>query len=277
MKKRCKIKPVEFVGRLVIWIYAFILTIPLLFVLITSFKTEQERVLNPIGVSLKPTLENFARAWTEGNLLQASVNSVIITVCTTALGMVSIILVSFCLNRIRDTKVGIGIYTYILTSMFIPGVGTVTVLTLRRNLGLYNNLHGEIFSGAFGLATAVFLTVGFLRTIPRDLEEAAMLDGANDFQVCTHVIVPVIKPVLLTIMIQSFTGLWNNTLGPMLTLRDEKLYTIPMALMINFSNEISVDYTTTFAGVIMTCIPIVIIYWKCQKHFLSALAGSVKG
>ena len=276
-KKHSKIRTMEFSGKMIVWIYAIILTVPLFFILVTAFKTEEERVINPIGLPEQTTLESFMRAWTEGNLLQASVNSIVISVAATFLVICNIVLISFCLNRIRDTKIGNIIYMYILASMFIPGVGTVTTLVMRRNLGLYNNLFGEIFCGALGIATGVFLVSGFLRTIPKDLEEAAMLDGANDFQICTKVIVPVITPALVTIMIQSFTAQWNNVLGAMLTLRDEKLYTIPMALMINFSNEVSTEYATTFAGVVLTCIPIIMVYWKCQKHFLSAMAGSVKG
>ena len=166
---------------------------------------------------------------------------------------------------------------YFLAAMFIPNVGTVTTLLLRRNLGLYNNLFGEIFCGAIGITTGVFIVSGFLRTIPRDLEEAAMLDGANDWQICTKVITPVIMPSLSAMGILHFTTTWNGALGPMLTLRDEKLFTIPMSLLINFTNEYSVEYTTMFAGVLITCIPIVIVFVKAQDQFMSAMAGSVKG
>lgn len=276
-KRKFRLRPMELLGKLCVFAYAVALTVPLYFVLITAFKTEQERVVNPIGLPIKATLESFARAWTEGNLFRASINSITISFGTTILLLCNIVLVSYCINRIRDTRIGVVIYMYILSSMFIPGVGTVTRLVLRRDLGLYNNLWGEIFCGALGIATGVFLTTGFLRTIPRDLEEAAMLDGATDTQICVKVIVPVIRPALVTVAIQAFTGTWNDVLGAMLTLRSEKLYTIPMALMLNFSNEISVNYSITFAGVVMTCIPIIIVYCKCQKYFVSAMAGSVKG
>ena len=148
---------------------------------------------------------------------------------------------------------------------------------LRRRLGLYNNLIGEIICGSIGITTAIFIVTGFLRTIPRDLEEAATLDGANDRQICAKVIVPLIKPSLGTVGILHFTNIWNSALGPMLTLRNEKLYTIPMALLINFSREFSVEYTTMFAGALITCIPVIIIYVKGQKYFVSAMAGAVKG
>lgn len=276
-KRRVKFKPFQALGDLIIYAYALLITVPFFFAIVTAFKSEAERVINPIGLPASFNFDNFVTAWVEGNLLVATKNSVIIAVCSTALLLANTVLVSFCLNRIRDTKIGTFLYVVFLAGMFIPGVGTATGLMLRRDLGLYNNLWGEILTGAIGLTTGLFLVSGFLRTIPHELEEAAMIDGASDFQICTKVIVPVITPALVTVGILAFTGKWNNAMGPMLTLRDEKLFTIPMALLLNFSNEVSVKYTTLFAGVILTAIPLVIVYCKCQKYFVSALAGSVKG
>ena len=276
-KKKIVVKPLDVLENLIVGIYALILTVPLYFALVTAFKSEGERILNPIGLPKSLSFQNFITAWTEGNLLMAAKNSIIVAGGTTVLLLLNVILVSYCLNRIRDTKIGVALYMLVLSAMFIPGVGSVTSLMLRRSLGLYNNLWGEIICGAAGITTGVFLVSGFLRTIPHDLEEAAMLDGASDLQICFKVIVPVVRPSLVTVGILAFRGCWNNALGPMLTLRDEKLYTIPMALLLNFTKEYSVDYTTLFAGVIMTAIPLIIVYCKCQKYFVSALAGSVKG
>ena len=264
-------------GNLVVYIYAIILTAPLLFAVMTAFKSEPERVINPVGLPQNPNFDNFVRAWVEGNLLTAAKNSIIISCGSTILLLINITLVSYCLNRIRNTKIGAVLLMILVVGMFIPKVGTVTGLMLRRATGLYNSRLGEIIANSIGISMGVFLVTGFLRTIPRDLEEAAMIDGASDFQICTKVIVPVILPSLMSVGILSFTGAWNNALGAMLTLRDEKLYTIPMSLLLNFTNEYSVEYSTLFAGVIMTCIPLVVVYCKCQKYFVSALAGSVKG
>lgn len=276
-KQRPKGNVAGILGNLSVYAYAVILTVPLFFAVITAFKTEQERVVNPIGLPESLNVSNFIRAWTEGNLLSASKNSIIISCGATLLLLLNVTLVSYCLNRIRDTKLGIVLLMIFLCGMFIPKVGGVTGLMLRRSLGLYNNLWGEIISGGVGISMGTFLVTGFLRTIPRDLEEAAMIDGASDVQICFKVIVPVIRPALVSVGILAFTGNWNNALGAMLTLRNERLYTIPMALLLNFTSEYSMEYTTLFAGVILTCIPVVIVYCKCQKYFVTALAGSVKG
>lgn len=281
MKRKRNIKialhPLNLAGKSIVYLYALILIVPLSFAIITAFKTGTERVLDPLGLPATLRFDNFITAWEKGNLLNAIKNSVIISFTTVALQIASIIFVTFHLDAIRDTKVGNGIYMVIISSMVIPSVSGVTSLMMRREMGLYNNLIGEILCGATGIAFGIFVASGFLRTIPRELQEAAMIDGATDFQIMTRVITPVIKPALVSVGILNFTGSWNNTTGVLITLRDKDLYTIPMTLLLNFTQQVSVQYEIVFAGVIMTSIPLIVAYCYCQKFFVTALAGSVKG
>ena len=281
MKRKRNIKialhPLNLAGKSIVYLYALILIVPLSFAIITAFKTGTERVLDPLGLPATLRFDNFITAWEKGNLLNAIKNSVIISFTTVALQIASIIFVTFHLDAIRDTKVGNGIYMVIISSMVIPSVSGVTSLMMRREMGLYNNLIGEILCGATGIAFGIFVASGFLRTIPRELQEAAMIDGASDFQIMTRVITPVIKPALVSVGILNFTGSWNNTTGVLITLRDKDLYTIPMTLLLNFTQQVSVQYEIVFAGVIMTSIPLIVAYCYCQKFFVTALAGSVKG
>lgn len=280
-KRKRKLKsafhPLNLTGKTIVYLYTLILIIPLSFAILTAFKTGTERVLDPLGLPAELRFDNFVTAWEKGNLINAIKNSVIISFSTLALQIASIIFVTFHLDAIRDTKIGNAIYMIIISSMVIPSVSGVTSLMMRRQMGLYNNLIGEILCGATGIAFGVFVASGFLRTIPRELQEAAMIDGASDFQIMTRVITPVIKPALVSVGILNFTGCWNNTTGVMITLRDKDLYTIPMALLLNFTQQVSVQYEIVFAGVIMTSIPLIIAYCYCQKFFVTALAGSVKG
>ena len=276
-KSKRRIHPLNLAGKSIVYIYTLILIVPLAFAILTAFKTGTERVLDPLGLPTELRFDNFVTAWEKGNLINAIKNSVIISFSTLALQIASIIFVTFHLDAIRDTKIGNAIYMVIISSMVIPSVSGVTSLMMRRQMGLYNNLIGEILCGATGIAFGVFVASGFLRTIPRELQEAAMIDGATDFQIMTRVITPVIKPALVSVGILNFTGCWNNTTGVMITLRDKDLYTIPMALLLNFTQQVSVQYEIVFAGVIMTSIPLIVAYCYCQKFFVTALAGSVKG
>lgn len=276
-KKRISINPLNLSGKLIVWIYALIVTVPLGFAVITAFKTEHERVINPLGLPEKLQWGNFVEAWKVGNFLRAGWNSIIIATGMTVLGLFFTIVVAYSLDRIRSTKIGTFLYFVVLCAMFIPGVGTATGLMLRRSLGLYNNYWGEIFVGSLNITMGVFLISGTLRTMPGELHEAASIDGASDTRICFQIITPVIKPVLVTIAILLFRGSWNNCLGPMLTLRDEKLYTLPMTLYLNFTDGQATIYTTMFAGVLITSIPVIIIFLLCQDQFMNSLTGGVKG
>ena len=276
-RKRFKVQPFSCFGKLVVLLYFLALTVPLSFAIVTSLKTEQERLVNPIGFPKDLTLANFAEALEVGNLLNAFKNSLVIAGCSVFINLIFCIIVSYALNRIRGYKVGQFLYMFILFEMFIPSVGTATGLMLRRQLGLYNNLHGEIIAGAFGLSMTVFMISSFLRTFPAELEEAAILDGASDTVICFNIVTPLIKPIIVSMAILNFKDKWNNALGPMLTLRDEKLYTLPMTLLLKFTKGTTIVYTTMFAGVIIAAIPVVVLYCMCQKQFTNALAGSLKG
>lgn len=277
MKLRAALHPLNITGKIFVYAYALILIIPLAFAILTAFKTQAEVTLNPIGLPESFNFDNFVTAWEMGDLLNASKNSIIITCTTMVLQMAGIIFATFHLDCIRDTKVGTFLYMLLISSMFIPNVCGVTSLMLRRNLGLYNNLIGEIICGSTLNAFGVFIVSGFVRTLPRELREAAKIDGASDFYYVTRIMCPLVKPALLTVGIFNFTSMWNNALGAMLTLRDRELWTIPMALILNFTEQYSVRHEVMFAGVILTSIPLVIAYCLCQKHFVSALTGSVKG
>lgn len=269
--------PLNITGKVIVYLYAAVLLIPLAFVILTAFKTGTERIVDPLGIPEMLRFDNFITAWRDGNLLNAWKNSVWIAVCTTFLQLAGVVFVTFHLDAIRDTKIGNFLYMLIISTMFIPSVSGVTSLMLRRNLGLYNNLWGEILCGATGITYGVFVVSGFLRTLPGELQEAAKIDGASDFRIMTSILVPVLKPALVTVGILGFTGTWNNTTGVLLTLRDKDLYTIPMTLLLNFTGQVSVQYEIVFAGVILTSIPLIVIYCFCQKYFVSAMAGSVKG
>lgn len=271
------VNPLNLTGKIFVYVYALILIIPLAFALITAFKTRAELTLNPIGLPEAFSFDNFITAWVDGELLNATKNSVIITGVSLLIQTATIIFATFHLDCIRDTKVGTFMYMLLISSMFIPSVCGVTSLALRRRLGLYNNLLGEIICGSTLSAFGVFIVSGAVRSLPKEMREAAQMDGAGDFYYMTKIMTPLVKPAITTVALLNFTSKWNDSLGAILTLRDEKLWTIPMSLLLNFKGQYSVRHEIMFAGLIMTSIPLIIAYCTCQKHFVEALAGGVKG
>lgn len=265
-------------GKLLVYLYALIVIVPLYFVVVTAFKNMQEIISNPFGLPTTLHWENFTEAWVQGNLASAYLNSLLVGVLGTIMQMLMAIIVSFCLYRTQHKKLGAILYVIVMLTMFIPGTGWVSLLSLYQDLGLYNSIWGVILNSGTGrLAFNMFILVGAMRSVPHELEEAATLDGCNDWQFIFRVQLPCIKPSVISIGIFSFTTIWNSLMIPMLLLRDKASYTLPLALKYFIPSEGSVAYNYVFAGIIISGLPLVIAYLLCQKHFVAALTGSVKG
>ena len=264
-------------GKLLVYLYAVVVLVPLYFVIITAFKTGTEITLHPLALPECFMWSNVRDAFVQGGLLQAMGNSVLTAVTGVLMLMFNAVVLSFCIHRLRNHKLGTLLYVIILMGLFIPKVGFVSQIILYRRLQIYDTPWAIILGAAVGnIPFSVFIIAGFLRTVPHELEEAAELDGCNDFQLLFRVMVPIIKPALLTIGIFSFTGTWNSVTGPLLFIRSKELFTIPMALL-TFNSTYSTQYELLFAGILVTGLPLVIAYLFCQKYFAQALTGSVKG
>lgn len=266
------------IGRAVVWLYALVLLIPLYFVIVTAFKTGAEITMNPLGLPEKLQWVNFINAFQEGNIFRAALNSIVTSVIGVGMLLINAIFLSFCCHRLRNYKIGTILYMVILAGLFIPKVGFVSQVILYRRLHIYDTPWAIILGAAVGnIPFSVFIIAGFLRTIPHELEEAAELDGCNDLQLLFRIMAPIIKPALVTVGIFSFCGTWNSVTGPLLYIRSEEFYTIPMTLLLNFTSTFTTKYELLFAGVLATTLPVVIIYIFCQKQIVEALGGSVKG
>lgn len=264
-------------GRLLVYLYAVVVLVPLYFVIITAFKTGTEITLHPLALPECIMWSNVRDAFVQGSLLQAMGNSILTAVTGVLMLMLNAVVLSFCIHRLRNRKLGTLLYVIILMGLFIPKVGFVSQIMLYRQLHIYDTPWSIILGAAVGnIPFSVFIIAGFLRTVPHELEEAAELDGCNDFQLLFRIMVPIIKPALVTIGIFSFTGTWNSVTGPLLFIRSKELFTIPMALL-TFNSTYSTQYELLFAGILVTGLPLVIAYLFCQKYFAQALTGSVKG
>lgn len=264
-------------GKTAIYLYALFLIVPLYFILITALKSPQEITLNPLGLPESIRWENFSEALVQGKMLRYGFNSVVIAVFGIALSMFNIIMITFCLYKLQNTTIGKILYSLVILGMFIPGVGWVSTLKMYQALGLYNKTIGVIIANGFSsIPFGVFIVYGFMKTLPRELEEAAYIDGCTDFGVLRHILIPLIKPALITVGIFNFVANWNNLLTPLLLLNDSSKYTLPIG-MLAFRGTYSVDYNLVFAAVIIAGAPLVLLYLRFQKHFVDSLTGSVKG
>lgn len=264
-------------GNIFIGFYSLFVLVPIYFIIATSLKSTGDVYSKPLGFPLKPVFRNFVDAFTVGRIGQSFLNSLIVTCFTIIISIIVTILLSYGIYKMFHKKVGMIVYSFIMFGLMIAPVGFVNMIILYQKMNLYDNLIGVFLHlAAASIPFSVFLLFGQFRSIPKDLQDAATIDGCNNMQTLMHIFVPLSIPTITTVLILDLLVGWNSLLGPLLLLRSEKLATIPMGLLA-FKGTWDVKYNLLFAGIIITAIPIIILFIKFQKNFVESLAGSMKG
>ncbi len=266
------------VGRIILlFIYSLFLIFPFYMVLVTSIKPGNEIYVNPTGLPSRIVLENFVEAFKQADIWRLMLNSIFVTATSVIIIIFLNVLCSYGIYKLFNKKIGVFIYAIIMMGLMVPMLGYVSIILLYMKIHLYDNLLAVIIANVAGsVPLSVFLILGFLRTIPRELEEAAYIDGCSDIQSLWYVLVPVIRPVIATVAIFFSLTSWNNLLLPLLLIRNPKLYTIPLGLLI-FKGNYQTQYNLLFAAAIVTSIPILILFLAFQDNFVESLSGSIKG
>lgn len=251
--------------------------IPILSILNVAFKSKGEFLLNPTTIVQAPILTNFTTAWNQANMGRAFVNSIILSFF---IPMGICILSTFAAFPIcrKHFKGADWIRSLFLLSLFLPvTAGLIPKIMMFRALNLMNHLHGLIIAGWAGIALPVLILDGYLKSIPRDLDEAAVIDGCGYLKYIVKVIFPLAKPVMATVLIITTLGAWNDFMGPFIFLTEPSKRPLSTALYM-FVGTYSTDYTVMCAGVIIATAPIVISYVLLQRFVIAGVvSGAVKG
>ncbi|WDR00578.1 carbohydrate ABC transporter permease [Devosia sp. J2-20] len=249
---------------------------PVFFAINNALKTSKSYILDRFGLATAPTFDNFVQAWTRSNLDTYFLNSVIVTVGAVALLLVVSSLAGFALAVLRFPMRKL-IFIVILASLMIP-VQVVLVPFYKTiiGLGLLNTHVGLIISyTAFFLPFSVYLMTAFYSGLPRELVEAARIDGAKLIQVWWHVMLPMGKPALITLGILNTLYCWNDVLISLLVLQDKRTLMVGIAAL---RGEYTTNVPLLSAGIVLAAAPIVIIYIIFQRQIVSGIAvGAVKG
>ncbi len=278
MMMRKKITPVQLVMYVILALLAFVFVYPFLWMLSASFKTQSEFFAS--GLSLIPEsfkLDNFVRAWNNANFAVYFRNSIIVTLSVVAIVLLATSLAGYVLGRYAfpGKKLIMGIF---LASTTIPLVFTmIPVYELLKNIGLSQNLLGLILAESGG-GHVIFLMLfsSYYATIPKEMEEAATIDGAGFFQTYAKVMFPLAKPIMVTVVIMQFIWTWNSFLLPLIiTLNNPKIRTLAVGLYA-LRGENVVDWTGIAAGASIAIVPVVVIFIALQKYFVDGIAGAVK-
>jgi multiple sugar transport system permease protein len=273
-KRLAKAAPLQLLltGAAIVWIFPFIWMIS------SSFKTNREFLAG--GLNLWPSafrLDNYARAWEVGNFSQYFQNSLLVASATVVVVVIVSALTGYALARVRFPGKRPLIVLYAAT-LFIPkGYTIIPVYQLIRELGLLNTLPGLILAEV-GAAPVLFalLFMAHFASIPKELDEAAELDGASFGQTFLHVMLPLAKPMIATTVVLQFMWTWNSFFTPLvLTLNEPDLRTLTVG-MYSFVGEYNADWTGLTAAALISIVPILILFLALQRYFIAGLTGSVK-
>jgi raffinose/stachyose/melibiose transport system permease protein len=258
---------------LVVFFIAFLYIFPLLYLLNVSVKSPSDYLFQPSGLAKGIDLTNYTRAWVQGNFAQYLGNSLLYTLVSTAISVTLSLFAAFPIAR-GYVKWGSFWYVFFLAAVFLPSP-LIPQFQLMLHLGLYNTQIGYILLNS-GVGLGPFLIVGYLRSVPKELDEAACIDGCGYFRFIFTMIVPLIKPILVTVFLLGAINVWNDIIGPTIYLADDSLYPVSLGLF-SFYGQYQNQWTVLAAGIILVAAPLVILYIFLQRYFMDgALAGAFK-
>ena len=268
----------RFGQRVLVAIYALLIGLPIILVFMTSLKTTQDFYLNPIGLPEAIVFDNYVRMFQQNNLMVYFKNSVIVTASTMVLVLFFASLISYVVMRTSGWK-SAALYGFFVVGMMLPAqVNMIPLYGVVDRLGLLNKLSGLILvSTTAFLPVAVFIIGGFMKTLSKDMIEAASIDGASEWHMYTRIALPLSAPSLATAAIFVFVMVWNDLLYPLLFITSRANKTLPLALL-DFRGEYFTNYPMIFAGVLLASVPVVVTYIFLQKYFVAGMtAGASKG
>lgn len=252
---------------------AVISLFPFLWMLSSSLKTNDILFRFPIEwLPGDPQWENYHRVWEGTNFLRAYGNTLFVASVATGGMVITSLFAAYSFSKLRYKGRDMLFLLYLSVLMIPWHAIMVPQFIIMKKLSLMNSLWGLVVLHSFN-PFGVFLLRQFFLGIPGELSEAARIDGCSDFQILFRVIVPLSKAAIASLVIFSFLGEWNDYLGPLIYLSNEKLNTIQLALK-NFQSLFSMDYVLTFAGTVCSLVPIVALYVFCQKYFTEGIAFS---
>jgi len=252
--------------------------VPFLWVIVSSLKSNAEIFQSPFSLPRAWRFSNYVSAWVDGHFGTYFFNSLGIAIPTTVLVLACGSLAGFAFARLRFW--GNTVLFYVFLSSLAISTNSIMIPLFHRiyNAGLVDSWWGVVLpTVASHIPMASFLMRSFFRSLPGELEDAARIDGCNNFGVYWHIMLPLARGALFGLGIFAFMDSWNAFLVPLLVLRSDAIRTIPLGLIV-FQSQYLSEYSILFAGVVISFIPTLLVYFAFQRHFeRGIMIGSVKG
>jgi raffinose/stachyose/melibiose transport system permease protein len=278
-KLSLKVKNRIFQTGVLIWfsLFALVIIYPILWLGLSGLKSNAEFFLNTWSLPEKWLWQNYRAAWDAG-IGQFFLNSVFITVVSVVTVLLLGSMAAFGLSRFQFKGQNILLVIILSGLMLAPQVSLIPLYKLLQAIGLYNTYWALILPYvAFQLPFSIFLMRSYFLSIPKELEESAIIDGCNSWKVYRHIIVPMGKPIIASCALLTGMNVWNEFMFALVFVEDSALRTIPVGLM-NLRSQLNTNFGIQLAGLAISALPMIIAYIIFQKQFVRGLsAGSVKG
>lgn len=247
--------------------------LPALWMISASFMASGEAsTFPPKLLPSKITFEHYVTLFTRLNLWRYLINSLIISISVTGISLFFNSMAGYAFAKYRFPGRD-RLFRFLVSEMVIPAqVTTLPLFLMLNKIGLINTYAGVIVVG-MSTIYGIFLMRQFALSIPDSFIEAARMDGSSDFRIYWSVILPLCKPILITLAIFTFMGTWNDFLWPLIVLTDDSMYTLPVALA-NLTGEHVQDTELMMAGAVITIMPVLIVFIALQKYYISGIMSA---
>ena len=271
MSKKSKIVIYILLGLVAIYFLA-----PFIYMLFSAFKTEGEAIAYP--PKLLPAewhFENFINAWKSQPFGTYLWNSILVTVLTTVGQVLSCSLVAYGFARFQS-RMSKFLFMVLLGTMMLPTqVTLIPQYLLFYKMGMVDTIWPLVIpSWLGGGAFNIFLFIQFFRTLPKELDEAAKIDGANSLQIFTRILLPAVKPVMLAVLVMALVFNWNDFFNPLIYLNSNEKFTIAIGLQFFKGSQGNVQVGQMMAMALFSLLPVLIVFGTCQKYFIQGIKMS---
>ena len=260
--------------------WAVTVIFPMIWMIYSSFKTDQELFFSPWAAPVELQWDHFARAWTKAHVGDYLLNTLIVVVPALLLTLIISAMAAFVLARFEFVGRRFLFYMFLSGMLFPVFLALVPLFNLVNQLKMLNTFHGLIIVYiAYSLPFTIFFLTGFFKTLPTEIEESAIMDGANPYQVFFKVMLPMASPGLISMGIFNFLGMWNQYVLPLVLISDESKYMLPQGLaFMLFKQFYENDWSALFAALTIIIVPTLILYITFQKQIQDDITtGALKG
>jgi len=259
-----------------VFLFGVIYLIPFLYAVISSLKTMEELYMNPLSLPKVVAFENYIRIWTETRLPTAFLNSTLISALSIVLTLIASAPAAYSLTRWRF-KGDRFLFSFIALGLMVPWPAFMfAILTIMRNLGLMNNLFSAvILYAAFNMPFSLMVLTAFFKSIPKEYQESAIIDGASEVEILRRIYLPLSTPIIVTLSVIIFSNCWNEFMYALVLLQKPEVRTVPVALL-DIMMQYSVQTNLVLAAAVLSTIIPLAIFLLFYRRIVEGLTSGLK-